>query len=93
MGMQPRRKGCLIDFTFTDFFKGNHFFDSRSTNIITVQYEKKPCDDIGGSLVAVYKAVISGETVAVCSRQIKYVRIISYYTIQRREKNRTIYGL
>ena len=44
--------------------------------IIAIQYEKQPGDATGGSFVAVDKAVILEETVAVCSRQIKYVRII-----------------
>lgn len=36
-GTQPRRQGYLIHFTLADFFKGDHLFYIRSTNIITIQ--------------------------------------------------------
>ncbi len=47
-----------------------------------IQYEKQPCDHIGGSFVAVDKAVVSGKTESVCGRKIKYVRVICYYALQ-----------
>jgi hypothetical protein len=83
MGTQPRCQRWLIDFTLADFFKGDHLFDSRGTNIVTIQYEEQTCDHIGGSLFTSDKAMVLGETAAVCSRQIKYVRIIMAISIYR----------
>ena len=60
MGPQPGRQSSLIDFAFSNLFKGDDFFHRRSINIMTIQYEKKPCDNIGSPFIPINKAVISG---------------------------------
>ena len=52
----------MIDITFPDLFKGDDLLYTRRFDIIAIQYEKKSGDNIGGSLVAIHKTAIAGQT-------------------------------
>jgi len=88
--------GCqclLIDFSFADFFKGDHFFNRRSINIQAVQNEKQPCDNIGGSFVAIQETVIAGKTETIilskkyiCHQDTKALRFFLLESLRLRGK-------